>query len=328
MSAPRQRVLVTGATGFVGGAVTRALLAAGRQVTALVRDPAAAAAADLAAAGVRVHTADMLRPETYTGLAASHDAVVHAAQLRTTGRLSAARLARMRTADRVMTTTLAEDCLRHGTRLLYTGGAFVYGDHGRDWIDEDTPHTPAPLGVGHAAGAALLKTLGARGLDAVTLYAGFAYGPGGNFKTAFLDQAATGRIRYPGDGRAYWSCVHVDDLAAGYLAALDRAPAGGAYNLVDDEPLTLGRFAAQVGYATGVRKVSGIPRPLAALALGGAVATSLTTSYRVSNRRARLELGWVPARPTVADGLPSVLGDLAVRPSARAATTHSGGSHR
>ncbi|MFD9304935.1 NAD-dependent epimerase/dehydratase family protein [Streptomyces sp. NPDC060048] len=328
MSTPRQRVLVTGATGFVGGAVTRALLAAGREVTALVRDPASAAAADLAAAGARLHSGDMLRPGSYTGLVEHSDAVVHAAQPRVTGRLTASRLAGLRTADRVMTSALAEACARHGSRLLYTGGAYVYGDHGSRWIDENTPHAPAPLGVGHAAGAAMLRSLGGRGLDAVTLYAGFVYGPGGNFKTAFLDQVRSGRLRYIGDGRAYWSCVHVEDLAAGYLAALDRAPAGGSYNLVDDEPLRIAQFTARIAFATGVRKVSGVPRPLAALAFGGAVATSLTTSYRVSNRRARTELGWSLAHPTVADGLPAVLGDLAARPTAAAATTHAGGSSR
>ncbi|WP_162688484.1 MULTISPECIES: NAD-dependent epimerase/dehydratase family protein [unclassified Streptomyces] len=328
MSTPRQRVLVTGATGFVGGAVTRALLAAGREVTALVRDPASAAAADLAAAGAIPHAGDMLRPGSYTGLVEQHDAVVHAAQQRVTGRLTPTRLAGLRTADRVMTSALAEACLRHGSRLLYTGGAYVYGDHGNRWIDESTPHTPAPLGVGHAAGAALLRSLAGRGLDAVTLHPGFVYGPCGNFKTAFLDRIRSGRLRHIGDGRAYWSCVHVEDLAAGYVAALDRAPAGGSYNLVDDEPLRIAQFTARIAFATGVRKVSGVPRPLAALALGGAVAASLTTSYRVSNRRARTELGWSLVHPTVADGLPTVLGDLAARPRAAAATTHAGGSSR
>jgi len=328
VSGAGQRVLVLGASGFVGGAVSRRLLAAGRQVTALVRDPGSAAAGRLADAGARVHGCDMLAPATYVPLVAEADAVVHAAQLRFPGRLSAARVARMRAAELTTARALAEACLRHGRRLLLTGGAFVYGDHGDGWISESTPHRPSPLGVGHARSAALLRELGQRGLDAVELYAGFVYGPGGNFKDAFLDQVPGGRLRHPGDGRNHWSCVHLDDLADGYLAALDHAPAGRAYNLVDDEPLPLADLTRQVARATGVPRVSGVPGPLVALALGRAVARSLTTSYRVSNRRARDEIGWNPAHPTVAEGLPSVLAALAAgTPDGVTApsTTHPGG---
>lgn len=313
MKGQPQRVLVTGATGFVGGAVTRALLAEGREVTALVRDTSRAAA--LAEAGARLRAGDMLRPETYVPLVGDVDAVVHAAQLRFSGRLSKTALSRMREADRVMSDALAHACLDAGKRLLYTAGTFVYGDHGAEWIDESTPHTPAPLGAGHADGAARLRALATRGLDSVVLYAGFAYGPGGNFKAAFYDQGRTGRLRYPGDGQNHWSCVHLDDLAAGYLAALDRAPAGSGYNLVDDEPLPLAEFARTTARVMGVGRVSGVPGFAASLALGRPAAASLMTSYRVSNRRARADLGWVPAHPTVAEGLPGILETLAAAAS-------------
>jgi dihydroflavonol-4-reductase len=309
VSGPPQRILVTGATGFVGGAVTRALLAAGREVTALVRDTSRAEG--LAEAGAGLHTGDMLRPETYVPLVDGVDAVVHAAQLRAGGRMSKAALARMHEADRVMSDALAQACLKAGNRLLYAAGTFVYGDHGAEWIDESTPHTPAPLGAGHADGAARLRALTARGLDSVVLYAGFVYGPGGNFKAAFYDQGRAGRLRHPGDGRNHWSCVHLSDLAAGYLAALDRAPAGSGYNLVDDEPLPLAEFTRAIAREMGVSRVSRVPGFAASLALGRPVAASLMTSYRVSNRRARADLGWAPAHPTVAEGLPGTLEALA-----------------
>ena len=308
-----KRVLVTGATGFVGGAVTRALTRAGHQVTALVRD--AGRAADLTASGVSVRTGDMLRPETYAPLVAEADAVVHAAQLRPGRRPAAGRLAKMRHADQVMTAALGDACRRSGARLLYTSGAYVYGDHGDRWITESTPHNPAPLGAMHAAGAAVVREQAADGLDAVVVHCGFAYGPGGNFKTAFLDQPRTGALRHVGGGGNYWSCIHLDDLAAGYVAALEHAAPGSSYNLADDEPLPLADFTARVAHLIGVRRTGAIPKPLAAAALGGPVANSLTVSYRVSNRRAKDELGWSPAYPSTADGLPGVLAQLgAARP--------------
>src|ERR671912_2911464 len=77
--APGQ-VLVTGATGLVGEAVTRALLGAGHEVVALVRSPAGAA--PLAAAGARLRTGDITDPETLRSAVPAGGAVVNAAQLR------------------------------------------------------------------------------------------------------------------------------------------------------------------------------------------------------------------------------------------------------
>ena len=45
---------------------------------------------------------------------------------------------------------LADACARHSRRLVYTGGCFDWGDHGEDVIDEGTPLTSSPMGVGHA----------------------------------------------------------------------------------------------------------------------------------------------------------------------------------
>ncbi|MHC0430236.1 NAD-dependent epimerase/dehydratase family protein [Streptomyces sp. O3] len=308
MTGRRRHILVTGASGYVGGAVTRALIAAGHRVTGLVHNPARA---DDLPAGTTPRVGDMLRPDSYVPLVDGVDAVVHAAQLRTAGRVTRARVRRLRAADGLMADGLARACLSGGKRLMYASGAWVYGDHGARWIDESVSHTPAPLGVWHASAVARLRVMEQRGLDAVVLHAGFVYGPGGNFQRAFAAPAsATGRIRYPGDGGNYWSCVHLDDLAAAYVAALDRAPSGAEYNLCDDEPLPLAEFARQAADALGVRKTGGAPKPLAALALGGPVVRSLTTSYRMRNTRAREELDWRPGYPTVADGLPAAAAAL------------------
>jgi dihydroflavonol-4-reductase len=304
-----RHVLVTGASGYIGGAVARALLAAGHRVTGLVREPSRAAG--LAAAGAALRTGDMLRPETYVPIVEQVDAVVHAAQLRYTGRLTGARIRRIREADAVMAGALARACQTHGRRLMYASGGWVFGDHGDRWIDESVAHRPNPLGVWHAAAVARLRAMAAGGLDAVVLHAGFVYGPGGNFQAAFAEQARkSGKIRYPGDGSNYWSCVHLDDLAAAYVAALERAPAGAEYNLADDEPLPLAQFARLAARELGAESAAPVPRAMAALVFGRPVTASLTTSYRLSNARARDELGWSPAYSTVEQGLPTAVAAL------------------
>jgi nucleoside-diphosphate-sugar epimerase len=137
------RIPVTGATGFVGGGIVRALLADGHEVHGLVRDPGAVSA--LQRDGVILHVGDMREPATYVPLVGEVDSVVQPAQLSTAGRVTRARAAEVFVAEHTMTAALAHACLDQGRRLLYTGGCFDWGDHGDKWITEDTALSPSPM---------------------------------------------------------------------------------------------------------------------------------------------------------------------------------------
>lgn len=308
MTERHQRVLLTGATGFVGGAVARELLAAGHDLVALVRSPERGR--DLAAAGAELAVGDMLAPDTYGPLVERVDAVVHTAQYAVSGRLTAARHARLREADHVMTGTLAAACQRHGKRFVYTSGCFNYGDRGQEWITEDTPFAPSPLGTGHAAEVVALRERHRAGLDVVVLSPGFVYGPGGLFRTAFWDQAVAGRLRCIGSGANHWSCVHRDDLATAFVTALHDAPSGAEYNVVDGHPLTLRALVDQVTDGMGRERVGTVPPFLMGLIVGRPIVASLTTSFRIGNDRIREQLGWAPRHPAFADGLVPTLAAL------------------
>jgi len=306
------RVLVTGATGFVGGGVVRALLADGHEVHGLVRDPGAASA--LQRDGIILHAGDMRQPATYAPLVGQVDAVVQAAQLSTAGRVTRARAAQVFAAEHTMTAALAQACLEHGRRLLYTGGCFDWGDHGEEWITENTALSPSPMGEGHAREAGLLQQMHAeRGLDVVRLNPGFVYGPGGLLRSAFVDQARNGRLRCIGRGSNWWSCVHVHDLGRAYAAALTTARPGTYYAVADEHPIRLRELTDVVTDAMQLPSArSGAPW-LVGLFIGRPLVASLVTSFRVDATCIRGELGWQPTHPSFAESGPAEVSALAQR---------------
>ncbi len=302
-------VLVTGATGFVGSAVVRALRNKGHEVTGLVRN--ASRATSVTSTGATAHEGDMLVPATYVPLVEDVDAVVHAAQLAIPGRLTPARSGQLFDADAVMTQALADECVRQGKRLVYTGGCFDWGDHGEEWVDEATPLTPSPMGVGHARQAEYLDGRHRNdGLDVVRLSPAFVYGPGGLFKSAFVDQVRAGRMRCIGRGQNWWSCVHVDDLADAYVAAVASAPAGAAYAVADEEPLRLRELTDLTTDALGKPRVGAAPPALLSAFLGRTLVSSLITSFRIDPAHIRSELGWTPAHPRFRDAVDSVVASM------------------
>ena len=88
------------------------------------------------------------------------------------------------------------------------------------------------------------------------------------------------------------------------MAASLSAPAG-VYNVGDDEPVTRRKFFAVLAGALGVRPPFVAPAGLAKL--GGAKASVLTRSQRVSNRLFVETTGWKPVCPSVREGWPVVL---------------------
>jgi len=276
----------------------------------LVRRPGATP--DLQRDGVITHAGDMREPATYVPLVGQVDSVVQAAQLSTSGRVTRARAAQVFAAEHTMTAALAQACLDQGRRLLYTGGCFDWGDHGDEWITEETALSPSPMGEGHAREARLLQRMHAeRGLDVVRLNPGFVYGPGGLLRSAFVDQASKGRLRCIGTGSNWWSCVHVDDLGRAYAAALTGARPGSYYAVADSDPIRLRDLTDVVTDAMKLPRVGSWPAWLVGLFTGRPLVASLVTSFRVDASRIRTELGWQPGHPSFRESGPAAVGALA-----------------
>ena len=302
-------VFVTGATGFVGKAVVRELLTQGHQVVGLIRDPAKATS--LIQQGMTPQVGEMTSPQTYVPIVPTVDAVIQTAQLSTKGRFTNANKAKINEADEAMTLALANACIQHDKVLIYTSGCFNYGDHGTNWIDEQTRADPSPLGEGHAHVVTELMRLHQNGgLKLLILSPGFVYGPGGLFKTSFYDTLKKGQLRVFGKGQNYWSPIQVDDLARAYHAALTRGRYGEVYNIVDDTPIPLRQLIDAITSAQGVKSVGTIPPWLIGWLIGAPLVKSLTSSFRVSNEKAKRELAWQPQYRSFAEGIKGVLLEL------------------
>ncbi|HYB00651.1 MAG TPA: NAD-dependent epimerase/dehydratase family protein [Ktedonobacteraceae bacterium] len=310
------KVLVTGATGFVGQAIVRALRRREHAVVGLVRDAHKGQA--LEQLGAMLVVGDMLEPASYDGVVPAVDAVIQAAQYGIQGRLTRKKFAQIEQADVFMTRTLARACLAHDKTLLYTSGVFNYGDHGDEWITEQTPLYPSPLGEAHTKMVEELLPLARdQHLRVIILSPGFVYGPGGLFKQSFYDTLQKGQLRIFGKGQNYWSVIHVDDLAAAYALAVESEAYGETYNIVDDQPLRLYDLVNTFTDAMGKKRVGSMAPWLLKLIIGGPLVESLVTSFRISNAKAKRELGWQPRYSTFKEGLPGVLTALEAEHEAR-----------
>jgi nucleoside-diphosphate-sugar epimerase len=302
-------IFVTGATGFVGSAVVNDLLTQGHQVIGLIRDPAKAAA--LVRKGMTTHVGEMTSPQTYLSIVPTVDAVIQTAQLSVKGRFTNMSKGKINQADEVMSLALAKECIQYDKMLVYTSGCFNYGDHGADWINEDTPPNPSPLGEGHAHVVAQLMSLHENeGLKLLILSPGFVYGPGGLFKTSFYDTLKKGQLRVFGKGQNYWSPIHVDDLAKAFGLVLINGRYGETYNIVDDSPISLRQMIDEITTAKNIKPVGTIPPWLIGLLIGSPLVKSLTSSFRVSNEKAKEKLKWQPKHLSFRDGIKDVLSEL------------------
>lgn len=285
-------VFVTGATGYLGGAVAARLLAAGHRVTGLART--ADAAQRLADLDVEPVLGDLADHDVLQRSAGAADAVVNAATSYGQDRGEVER-----TAVRAMLAALPR-----GGAFLYTSDQLIYGDTGPDPADEDRPLNPPPFLTWRPQ--VEQDVLHAAGLRGIVLRPVAVYGRGGNqLFPGWIDAARRrGHAPYVGTGSRRWSLVHVDDVAAGYLAALERAPAGAVLNLAAEPPVTLRELADAVATAAGVGG-GAVSAPLdeAAEVFGPAAQLLDTVDLVASPARARSTIGWTATGPGVLEDL-------------------------
>ncbi|MGN6209227.1 SDR family oxidoreductase [Asticcacaulis sp.] len=184
-----------------------------------------------------------------------------------------------------------------GKWIGYLSTTGVYGDRGGGWVFEDSALLPTSTeGRRRVLSENQWLDVGAQVFRLPGLY-----GPGRNVIERLRDGTAR-RIHKPGH---VFSRLHHDDCATALMASLSRPNPGGIYNLCDDEPApadTVLEYAAAL---------TGLPLPPVIAwddpSLSGKMLRFYNDNKRVSNARAKAELGWRPQYPAYREGLSAIL---------------------
>lgn len=300
------KVLLAGASGAVGQPLVRKLGQGGHEVTAIHRAPEGREV--LAAAGaepVRVDALDRAALlDAMTGR--SFDAVIAeltALKKPPVAHRDMAATNRLRVEGTSNLLDVAQQC---GARRFVTQSmvfGYGFGDFGGKVLTEDDTFAPQGHGRFEEHLAAFRsnegQVLGSRNLDGIALRYGLFYGPGP--ATDPLRDALR-RRRLPivrGTGVLPW--IYVDDAAAATVAALERAPGPGAFNIADDDPVSASELFTATASALGLPKPMVVPRWL--LAFTPYARAFMMGGLRVSNRKAKDVLGWTPSVPSWREGV-------------------------
>jgi dihydroflavonol-4-reductase len=317
--------LVTGATGFVGSAVAKALLARGEPVRVLIR--ARSDCRNLRDLPVETMVGDLEQPSTLRRVVAGCRALYHVAA---DYRLWAPRPGAMYRVNVDGTRALLRAAADAGVeRIVYTSSVATLGLNANgDLADETTPASIDDM-IGHykrskyLAEQAVHELIGREGMAAVIVNPSAPIGPGDVRPTPtgrVVLEAARGRI--PAYVDTGLNVVHVDDVAAGHLLAYARGAIGQRY-ILGGQNLTLGEILTLIAELAGRRPPrlclpGGLIMPLAYLSelaarLGGGAEPLLTVDglrmarkrMHYSSAKAERELGY-RSRP-VADAVSDAL---------------------
>lgn len=289
------RVFLTGATGYVGSAVLDALVRAGHDVTALVRNNQKAAA--VSARGAHPVVGNLGEPESYRGSADAQDGYIHTA-FDASGRGQAV--------DRIAIDTLIAAARRprtaksNNTRrfVVYTSGVWVLGTTPEP-AAEDAPLNPISLVAWRPVHENVVLEAGTDSLRTVVVRPGVVYGGSSGMVGDLFKSATNGLIRVVGDGNNRWPLVYDRDLADLYARVAASAEAAGVYHANDEGDERVNDLVAAISPYVSVRPdVRHVPIEEARTKMG-AFAEALALDQVVRSPRAR-SLGWTPTLHSVA----------------------------
>ncbi|OYX52055.1 MAG: NAD-dependent epimerase [Sphingomonas sp. 32-66-10] len=279
------KILVIGATGYVGSHIAQRMARAGHEVSGIARS--ASGAARVTGLGAHPVIGDLTDLATLDQAISDSEAVVYAAQL-------------LLEPEHDTLAALVERLAGSGKSLIFTSGTGVVsqktdGDWSEASFAEDDDFVPSKWLARRVETETLVRSAVDRGVRAMVVRPPMIWGNGGcGLIEAFYASAArTGEVCYLGRGLNLYSNVHVEDLAEVYALAIERGTPGALYHCVSGEVAhrTLAeRVAQQLGCparSVGFEEAVEIWGKFLALII-------MSTCSRTRAPRARSELGWTP----------------------------------
>ncbi len=300
------RVLVTGASGFLGSAVCDALLARGDETVGLTRDPQRARKGNPT---VTWHAWNPAAERPPASALAGIDSVVNLVGEPIDQRWTETAKQRIRD-SRVRSTKNLVDAIS-GTEprpktLVSQSAVGYYGDRGEAMVDESTPPGStfdAELCVAWEAAARDAETVGVR---VVVIRTGLVLDPEHGVLKQLLLPFKLGVGGPLAGGGQYMPWIHIDDEVRLLLWALDTDGASGTYNATAPNPVTNREFSKALGRVLGRPAVVPVPKLALKARFGGELGEVATGGQRTVPRRA-LDAGFEFRHPELEPALSDLL---------------------
>jgi uncharacterized protein (TIGR01777 family) len=271
----KMKILVTGATGLIGSALTTRLVEAGHQVTPISRSSTHPGEAFWNPATGRVEF----------GKQARFDAIIHLAGESIAQRWSPAAKQRIR-ASRVETThQLSQSLTQLSPRpavLLCASATGFYGDRGDEALDERSAPGSGFLAELCREWEAATEPAQAAGVRVANPRFGVVLSPKGGALKKMLPIYRGGLGGKIGNGRQFWSWIALPDAISAIEAALTSPALSGPINIVSPNPVRNGDFSELLGQVAGRPAWFTVPHFALKLAMGEMGKEALLASQRVS----------------------------------------------
>ena len=283
------KVVLTGATGFVGSHVLADLYKHGHEVTALVRDDAQADT--VAARGATPVVVDLYDRPTVARLLSDADGAIHTAS---PGDATSANL------DSAVVDAVIDAFAGTGKPYLQISGLWIYGAN-PSITEASALNAPALVSWKEPIERRVLDATGMRG---VVIVSSVAYGDGGGAIPGLLlgsPRDDAGHLIMLGTGQQHWSTVHAADLADFFRRALENESARGRYVIGNGAHPTVAELTQAAAVAAGAPGAVPGSDDEARARLGDYFAEVLLLDQGTDAASARAELGWHPSHPSLSD---------------------------
>jgi nucleoside-diphosphate-sugar epimerase len=285
------KVVLTGATGFIGSHVLAELQEHGHELTAFARN--ASQADILADRGATSTVVDLSDRAAVVSVLRDAEAAIHTAS---PGDATSANL------DSAVVDAAIEAFAGTGKPYLHISGVWIYGNNPS--VSEQSPIDSPPL-------VAWKEPIERRVLDAtdmrgVVIVSSAAYGDGGGGIPGLLlasPRDDAGNLIMLGNGQQHWSTVHVADLANFFRLVLEHGSARGRYVIGDGQNPTVAGLTEAAAVAVGAPGAVPGSDDEAKARLGDYFAEVLLLDQGTVAAKARAELGWAPSHPGLVDEL-------------------------
>jgi nucleoside-diphosphate-sugar epimerase len=283
------KVVLTGATGFIGSHVLADLYKHGHEVTALVRDDAQADT--VAARGATPAVVDLYDRSAVARLLSNADGAIHTAS---PGDATSANL------DSAVVDAVIDAFAGTGKPYLQISGLWIYGAN-PSITEASAFNAPAMVSWKEPIER---RVLGATGMRGVVIVSSVAYGDGGGGIPGLLlgsPRDDAGHLIMLGTGQQHWSTVHAADLADFFRRALEDDSARGRYVVGNGLHPTVAELTEAAAVADGAPGAVPGSDDEARARLGDYFAEVLLLDQGTDATRARAELGWYPSHPSLGD---------------------------